>query len=312
MINKYILDAKQFGIEVMPPNINKSEMNFAIDDNRVLFGLSAISGIGENVANHIIDIRNERRFDNLNDFIARTGCTKSQIIMLIKSGAIPTRNKKVALINYLKGLYEPLKFKPVQKAPSYPVLISQWDIDPEQYRIGTKKYDYDKEKILEEYNKKREEKFNEEQKIRFQKYINDNNKYLENEPFWEFEALQIFIKDNPFEKSYQYLSRSFEDVEDGAMCTIVGIVSKVQKKKDRHGKTFAYINIYSSFGLTEGIVWHSQLKEFEDLIVKGNQIAIYCQKDSDDKVVVKQIKSYYQWLNEMQYRNGRRCFVATG
>lgn len=312
MINKYILDAKQFGIEVMPPNINKSEMNFSIDEDKVLFGLSAISGIGENIANHIINIRSERRFDNLNDFITRTGCTKSQIIMLIKAGAIPTKNKKVSLINYLKSLYEPLKFKPVQKAPSYPILISEWDIDPEQYRIGPKKYDYDKEQILVEYNKKRKEKFDNDQKIRFKKYIDDNNKYLDNEPFWEFEALQIFIKDNPFEKSYKYLSRSFEEVEDGEMCTIVGIISKVQKKKDRHGKTFAYINIYSSFGLTEGIVWHSQLKEFEDLIVKGGQIAIYCQKDSDDKVIVKQIKSYYQWLNEMQNRNGKRGLGATG
>ena len=312
MINKYILDAKQFGIEVMPPNINKSEMNFSIDEDKVLFGLSAISGIGENVANHIIDIRSESRFDNLNDFITRTGCTKSQIIMLIKAGAIPTKNKKGSLINYLKSLYEPLKFKPVQKAPSYPILISEWDIDPEQYRIGPKKYDYDKEQILVEYNKKRKEKFDNDQKIRFKKYIDDNNKYLDNEPFWEFEALQIFIKDNPFEKSYKYLSRSFEEVEDGEMCTIVGIISKVQKKKDRHGKTFAYINIYSSFGLTEGIVWHSQLKEFEDLIVKGGQIAIYCQKDSDDKVIVKQIKSYYQWLNEMQNRNGKRGLGATG
>ena len=56
--------------------------------------------------------------------------------------------------------------------------------------------------------------------------------------------------------------------------------AKVQKKKDRHGKQFAYANIYSSFGLTEAIIWHSQLKEYEDLIVKGKQVAMYCKKDS--------------------------------
>ena len=204
-----------------------------------------------------------------------------------------------------------MQFKPVQKAPSYPVIIAQWNIDPEKYRIGTKKYDYDKEKILEEYNRKRKEKFDEEQKARFQKYIDENNKYLNDEPFWEFEALQIFINDNPFEQAYQYLTRNFEDVTDGEECTIVGIISKVQKKKDKHGKTFAYINIYSSFGLTEGIVWYSTLKEYEDLITKGSQVTIYCKKDSDDKVIVKEIKPYSQWLQEIEARkrNGRRVMA---
>lgn len=126
--------------------------------------------------------------------------------------------------------------------------------------------------------------------------------------------MQIFINDNPFEQAYQYLTRMFEDVEDGEMCTIVGIISKVQKKKDRHGKTFAYINVYSSFGLTEGIVWHSKLKEYEDLITKGSQIAIYCQKDSDDKVIVKEIKPYFDWLSEIKNRKyiGRRLMIANG
>lgn len=167
---------------------------------------------------------------------------------------------------------------------------------------------------MEEYNRKKKEKFDKDQEVRFKKYIDENKKYLENEQFWEFEALQIFIKDNPFEEAYRYLTRTFEDVEDGEMCTIVGIISKVQKKKDRHGKTFAYINIYSSFGLTEGIVWHSTLKEYEDLITKGSQIAIYCQKDSEDKVIVKEIKPYYQWLSEIIKRKyiGRRMKAANG
>ena len=125
---------------------------------------------------------------------------------------------------------------------------------------------------------------------------------MQNEDFWEFEALQIFIKDNPFEQAYSYMSQQFEDVEDGDMCTIVGIVAKVQKKKDRHGKQFAYANIYSSFGLTEAIIWHSQLKEYEDLVVKGKQIAMYCKKDSDEKVVVEKMKPYSQWLEDMTSR----------
>ena len=85
-------------------------------------------------------------------------------------------------------------------------------------------------------------------------------------------------------------------------CTIVGIIASVQKKKDKNGKQFAYINIYSSFGLVEGIVWHSQLKLYEDLIKKGQKLAILCKKDSEEKVVIDRIKPYSEWLTQIRQR----------
>lgn len=299
MINKYILDSQQFNVSVLPPNINKSDINFSVCEDKVLFGLSAIAGIGENVANEIISVRTEYgKFKSFDDMLKRTDLTKAQIILLIKSGAIPTKNKKQFLINYLKSLYTPLTFKPSSKAPSYAELIDKCDMDIEQYRIGDKKYDYDKEAILRAYNELKYQEFRNNQEVCYRKYIDDNKKYLENERFWEFEALQIFINDNPFTEAYKYMTRQFEDVPVGEKCVIVGIISQVQKKKDKNKKQFAFINIYSSFGLVEGILWHTQLKEYEDLIKKGSQIAVKCKKDSEDRIVIERIKPYSQWLKE--------------
>ena len=301
MINKYILDAKLFNINILPPNINKSDINFSIYDNSILFGLSAITGFGESAANNLINERNEHgKFIGLKNLKERLNPNKTQIISLIKSGAIPSKNKKQTLVKYLKSLYEPLTFRPVAKTPSYIELETKWDFDLEEYRTGPKKYDYDKERILTDYNKKKKEIFDKQQEERFQKYIEENKKYLENEEFWEFEALQIFIKDNPFEQAYTYMSKQFEDIEIGDMCTIVGIIAKVQKKKDKSKKQFAFVNIYSSFGLVEAIVWHDQLKSFEDLITKGKQIAMYCRKEDEDKVVANKIKPYSQWLSDIK------------
>ena len=94
------------------------------------------------------------------------------------------------------------------------------------------------------------------------------------------------------------MSRTFQEVPSGEKCTIVGIIAKVQKKKDKNQKQFAYVNIYSSFGLVEAIVWHSQLKEYENLIVKGSQIAMLCKKDNEEKVIAKKIKPYSEWLKQ--------------
>ena len=297
-INKYILDARYFDVNVMPPNINHSGMNFTVDKDKVLFGLSAIGGIGESLSKQIIEERdNNGIYKSFNHLIQRLSLGKASVIALIKSGAIPCKNKREKLISYLKSEYQPLKFSEVQSLPTYKKLEEDWNINLKKYVIPSsgKRIVYDKEALLTEYNRLKKIQFEENQKVRFQKYIDDNKKYLEDEQFWEFQTLQVFINDNPFDAAYTFLT-PFEDVPDGEKCTLVGIIAKVQKKKDKNGKQFAYINIYSSFGLVEGIVWHSQLKEYEDLVKKGQQVAILCKKDSEEKVIVEKLKPYSKWL----------------
>lgn len=297
-INKYILDARYFDVNVMPPNINHSGMNFTVDKDKVLFGLSAIGGIGESLSKQIIEEReNNGIYKSFDDLIQRLSLGKASVIALIKSGAIPCKNKREKLISYLKSEYQPLKFSEVQSLPTYKKLEEDWNINLKKYVISSsgKRTVYDKEALLTEYNRLKKIQFEENQKVRFQKYIDDNKKYLEDEQFWEFQTLQVFINDNPFDAAYTFLT-PFEDVPDGEKCTLVGIIAKVQKKKDKNGKQFAYINIYSSFGLVEGIVWHSQLKEYEDLVKKGQQVAILCKKDSEEKVIVEKLKPYSKWL----------------
>ena len=297
-INKYILDARYFNVNVMPPNINHSGMNFTVDNGKVLFGLSAIGGIGESLSTQIIKEReNNGIYKSFDDLLNRVSLGKASVIALIKSGAIPCKNKRKKLINYLRSQYQPLKFSEVKSLPTYKKLEEEWGIDLKKYIIPSsgKRVVYDKEALLKEYNKLKREQFNENQKNRYQKYIDENKKYLDDEQFWEFQTLQVFINNNPFDAAYTFLT-PFEDVPDGEKCTLVGIIAKVQKKKDKNGKQFAYINIYSSFGLVEGIVWHSQLKEYEDLVKKGQQVAILCKKDSEEKVIVEKLKPYSKWL----------------
>ncbi len=301
-INKYILDARYFNVNIMPPNINHSGMNFTVDNEKVLFGLSAISGIGESLSKQIIEEReNNGIYKSFNDLTQRLALDKASVIALIKSGAIPCKNKREKLISYLKSEYQPLKFSEVKSLPTYKKLEEDWGIDLSKYVIPSSgsRIVYDKEALLSEYNRLKKIQFNENQKVRFQKYIDENQKYLADEQFWEFQTLQVFINDNPFDAAYTFLT-PFEEISDGEKCTLVGIIAKVQKKKDKNGKQFAYINIYSSFGLVEGIVWHSQLKEYEDLVKKGQQVAILCKKDSEEKVIVEKLKSYSKWLESVR------------
>ena len=307
MVNKYIVDSKQFGVTVLPPHINKSQVDFSIYDNNVLFGFSAITGIGERIAQEIVADREKNgKYKNLQDLLSRTTLAKTQIINLMKSGAIPTKDKKSCLLKYLKSLYKPLEYKELSKLPTYNKLIIDYDIDIEKYRIGNGKYDYDKDLLLTLANQKKKEKFDLQQEDRLKQFLSTNNKYLENADFWEFEALQIFIHNNPFEEALPYLTTAFEAVENDNDCVIVGVISRVQKKKDRNKKPFAFVNIYSTFGIIEGVLWNSQLVQYEDLVKKGSQVAIKCRKTDEDKVTIQAMRPYTEWLSERKKRHGRK------
>lgn len=307
MVNKYIVDSKQFGVTVLPPHINKSQVDFSIYDNNVLFGFSAITGIGERIAQEIVADREKNgKYKNLQDLLSRTTLAKTQIINLMKSGAIPTKDKKSCLLKYLKSLYKPLEYKELSKLPTYNKLIIDYDIDIEKYRIGNGKYDYDKDLLLTLANQKKKEKFDLQQEDRLKQFLLTNNKYLENADFWEFEALQIFIHNNPFEEVLPYLTTAFEAVENDNDCVIVGVISRVQKKKDRNKKPFAFVNIYSTFGIIEGVLWNSQLVQYEDLVKKGSQVAIKCRKTDEDKVTIQAMRPYVEWLSERKKRHDRK------
>ena len=299
MINKHIIDARNFNIGILPPSINKSQINFSVYENNILFGLSAITGIGESIADVIIDERNANgKFGNFEDLTNRVSLKKSQIIALVKSGAIPTKDKKKFLIGYFKSQYEEREYKPVASLPPKLKLLTEWDINVDDYKVGKK---VDKEAVLQIYNTKKEAVFNQEQQERYRQYVDEcNEKYLQDEQYWEFETLEFFVSDtNPFEQAYELLPE-FDDVPIGEDCVVVGIVSKIQKKKTKKGDQFAFINIYGT-SLVEGTVWPDALKKFQDLIVKGAQVAVYCRKEAEDKVVVNKMKTYQQWIEDTQY-----------
>ena len=306
-INKIILDARQFNVEILPPNINNSEMNFSITNGKILFGLSAITGIGKTLAETIINERNTNgKFKDFNDFIHRVNPTKKQIINLVKSGAIPTKNKRQFLINYLKSQYEKKEYKPVSSLPTKIQLLTTWDIDTSEYMIGRK---VDKERVLALYNGKRKVKFEEEQAVKYQLYIDEcNEKYLQDEVFWEFETLQIFVSDdNPFTEAYKILN-DFSSYDVGDKCVIVGIISKIQKKKTKKGQQFAFANIYSGDGIIEIVLWPDALQKFQDLVIKGQQVAVLGKKDGDDKMIANKLKSYDQWLSDVTKKLNRNKF----
>lgn len=298
-VNKIMVDARSFDIQILPPSINRSGMDFTVSNGKILFGLSAIGGIGDTLAETIIAERDKNgKFKGLDDFTSRVRATKAQIIALVKSGAIPTKNKRAFLEKYIASGLEQSEFKPVSTLPTKAVLLSKWDIDTEHYKVGKK---VDKETVLRIYNEKRRVVHETEKLKKKEAYMAEQTtKYLQNEELWEFQTLQTFISDpNPFEKAFAYI-KDFSEIEEGDSCVLVGIIAKIQKKKTKTGMQFAFVNLYSGDGIIELTVWPRVLSDYQDLIVKGSQVAVLGKKEDESHVIASDFKPYKQWLHDRE------------
>ena len=87
-----IAECKRMGVEVLGPDVNKSNRGFTVEHGGVRFGLLAIKGIGEGPIGEIVRARNERGpFKSLADFCTRVDpkfAGKGAIETLIKAGAM--------------------------------------------------------------------------------------------------------------------------------------------------------------------------------------------------------------------------------
>lgn len=90
-LKNYVTYAKSEGIEVLPPDINKSQTFFSVKDNKIRFGLAGLKGVGVGVINEIIKEREANgEFKSLYDFIDRLDgmCINKRCIeSMILSGA---------------------------------------------------------------------------------------------------------------------------------------------------------------------------------------------------------------------------------
>ncbi|WP_024803810.1 DNA polymerase III subunit alpha [Nocardia sp. BMG51109] len=87
----YLADCRRLGIQVLPPDVNESEHNFASVGNDIRFGMGAVRNVGTNVVSSIIAARKEKsKFTDFSDYLNKidtVACTKKVTESLVKAGA---------------------------------------------------------------------------------------------------------------------------------------------------------------------------------------------------------------------------------
>lgn len=100
---KYINECKRMGIKLLPPCINHSRTEFAIEGDAVRWSLVSIKHVGESLSEAVVEKRKERPFTDFFDFVERMPSSelrKNQIETMIQVGVFDcfghTRTQLVA------------------------------------------------------------------------------------------------------------------------------------------------------------------------------------------------------------------------
>ena len=256
----YIYACRQMNIQMLPPDVNTSDMEFSVEDNAIRFGLSAVKSLGRPTIKAIIDERNKSRFTSMQDFISRlyTDLNKRTLENLIKSGAFDTfgNNRRQMMSVYARMLDNEAK----QGKDVISGQMSLFDLvdESEKSQFEIKMPD------VSEYTK--------EDILAFEKEV--LGVYVSGHPLDEYAAM--------WKKHISAMSTDFElDDETGepkvkvdSKATIGGMIMAKSVKPTKTGQLMAYLTIEDLVGTVEVIVFPRTFSTYRNIIEGTDKLFI--------------------------------------
>jgi DNA polymerase-3 subunit alpha len=275
--NKFISlikDAKLFGFEILPPDINKSDIHFTIEERDgkqyIRYGLAKIKGVGEEAAKAIKEAKEKYgKFRNLADFIRKVDnrkVNKKVVEALIEAGAFDfTGESREELL------------KKIQKQEKLSLAVGQNSL----FGNKTKKSKTQKvEDFLETLKRER-------QLLGF---------YISGHPLDKYPSLLDGIKNR---------IEDFEETERADDVKLAGVVVDFQEKRTRSGKYMAIFNLIDKTGIMECIVFPDTYESIKHKLEEDRVVVVEGYITTDAETEQKKLTVQRIFLPEELERNLR-------
>ncbi len=99
-----VAEARRCGVEIMPPDINRSSDRYTGGGGAIRVGLAQLKGMSNRALQSILAQRTEGRFTSLRDFVLRTMVGQSIVENLIRVGAFDSLGGREEMLSELPGL----------------------------------------------------------------------------------------------------------------------------------------------------------------------------------------------------------------
>lgn len=247
----YIEDCHRLGIKLLPPEINKSGVEFEVEDGGIRFGLSAIKGCGRGIIEGVVAARQAGgAFKDLFDFCERVQehaqINKSALEYLIKVGAFESVwQNRAQLMEMLPDAISAAANKMRDQKSG------QGGLFEDDTLTDGPSVDLNKYKHLSE--------FHQEEILAMEKEL--TGLYLSGHPL---ESMRGYL-----EKNCTATASTYRELENDQNCTIGGIISDVRYRITRRGDKMAFVRIEDLSGTIPVTFFPQTLKTCGAQLIEG-------------------------------------------
>ena len=228
---KYVTECREDGVEILPPDINKSDKSFTVVDNKIRFGLSGIKNVGDAALDTILAVRAEiGEFTSFTQFLSAIDSRKvNKKVMesLVKAGCFDNMGLKRSQLLYVVQ-EKADKFQKKDTKNLY-----QMDIFGAEYG-STQSIDIPEMDELSREDILRSEK----------------------------EALGFYFSTHPLEAHLElisqitpYDSQKLKETESSEDVSIAGMVNNLREVATKRGDKMAVITLEDTKGIVEVVVF---------------------------------------------------------
>jgi DNA polymerase-3 subunit alpha len=231
---KNIAECRAMGIQILPPDINESQSDFAVVEGKIRFGLGAVKNVGLKAVDSIIEERGKNGlFKDLGDFCRRIEGAKVNrrvIEGLIECGALDFTG--IYRSRLLAALDDVMKLCGASRNSNQMSMFDMFDLQEGEGANGLFSFP--------EINE-----WDEREKLRKEK-----------------DALGFYITGHPLDKYRNEVERfataTIQDLpfkQDKSEVKIAGVIEKMKMKRTKKGDKMAIITIEDLSGSIEALVF---------------------------------------------------------
>ena len=273
-------ECKRLGIHVLPPEINRSDEDFTVEEDKtslderaIRFGISAIKNVGAAAIKSIINARNSGgTYTSLEDLLDRNDgqkVNKKGLESLIKVGALPTFGSRSALLAVLDDYRQRATEKQKKLESGQSSLFGDDDIASSPKNTLPSLPELSKDELLQ----------------------------------YEKELLGIYLTEHPLQKFIDPIRHLVTDkiggltVEESVGTEIVtaGLVIQIRTVQTRRtSEMMCFATIEDETGSIDMVVFPSVFEKFQSLLSKEKPFLVYGKVDFRDEklgVVVNKLLS---------------------
>ncbi len=282
-------DLTQMHIAVLPPDINKSEVNFSVEDGAVRYALSAVRNVGEAGMQLVVEERKKNGpYKSVQDFFSRVDASalnKRYIENLVKSGAFDCLDKNRAKL--FENIENFLAFASNATQSRKSAQINLFGAT-DTAANGLKIREYPDWPHLERLEK-------ESEAIGF---------YLSAHPLDSYDGVFERLRVIPSTEVKQQVA-----IAGSVRVQLAGIVSSVRERISQKGNKFAFITATDKYGSYDAICFSDLLVNSREKLKSGQPLLLTMgadKKPDDEQIRMNLIAVDY--LSEVMARTAS-CLI---